>query len=63
MTLREDELAEQNNLLQDVFLNGDLLVDTRLTAVSTLIGKIIIELVAISAAVFAPVSGGCYLQR
>lgn len=27
MTIREDELAEQNNLLQDVFLNGELLVD------------------------------------
>ena len=33
MTLREDELAEQNNLLQDVFLNGDLLVDDTLTAI------------------------------
>lgn len=33
MTLREDELAEQNNLLQDVFLNGDLLIDDTLTAI------------------------------
>ncbi|WP_019519734.1 nicotinate phosphoribosyltransferase [Faucicola boevrei] len=33
MTVREDELAEQNNLLQDVFLNGELLVDDSLVAI------------------------------
>lgn len=33
MTVREDELADQNNLLQDVFLNGELLVDDTLTTI------------------------------
>ncbi|WP_315040712.1 nicotinate phosphoribosyltransferase [Faucicola mancuniensis] len=33
MTVREDELAEQNNILQDVFLNGELLIDDDLTTI------------------------------
>ncbi|ELA09038.1 nicotinate phosphoribosyltransferase [Moraxella macacae 0408225] len=33
MTVREDELAEHNNLLQDVFLNGELLIDDDLTVI------------------------------
>lgn len=33
MTVREDELAEQNNLLRDVFLNGELLIEDNLDVI------------------------------
>lgn len=33
MTVREDELADQNNLLRDVFLNGELLIDDNLDVI------------------------------
>ncbi len=33
VTVREDELADHQNLLQDVFLNGELLIDDDLTTI------------------------------
>ena len=33
VTIREDEMATQDNLLRDVFINGELLVDDTLATI------------------------------